>query len=536
MDKQSARRVAFGILGLRLDSAPPTGDRWLHWRPTVDLVRHEDLLLDRFEILHHKGEERLLGSVTEDMHSVSPETEVRGHLLPYGDPWDFEVVYGALHDLAGAYSFNLEEEEYLVHITTGTHVEQICLFLLTESRHLPGRLLQASPPPRARPNHLGRYSIIDLDLSRYDQLASRFREERQDAVSFLKSGIETRNPAFNALIDEIERVAIASQAPILLTGPTGAGKSRLARRIFELKKTRRQVSGAFVELNCATLRGDAAMSAMFGHVKGSFTGALQDRAGLLRAADGGVLFLDEIGELGPDEQAMLLRALEEKVFLPVGSDREVRSDFQLLAGTNRDLARAVQEGRFREDLLSRINLWAFRLPSLRERPEDIEPNLDFELQEHTRLTGHRLSFNREAREAFLCFATSTEAAWPANFRDFNAAILRMATLTQGGRITVEIVRRETERLQAAWGSSASRAEGADDLADVLPAGRLDSLDLFERVQLAAVVRVCRESRSLSEAGRTLFAASRSRRTSVNDADRLRKYLGRLGLGWDDLQS
>jgi transcriptional regulatory protein RtcR len=500
----------------------------------VDLVRHEDLLVDRLELLHHKGEEKLLETVVADIRSISPETEVRAHALPYGDPWDFEAVYGALHDLAGTLAFNLEEEEVLVHITTGTHVEQICLFLLTESRHLPGRLLQASPPPRRKPNDLGRLNIIDLDLSRYDRLASRFREERQDAVSFLKSGIETRNPAFNTLIEEIERVAIASRAPLLLTGPTGAGKSRLARRLFELKKARRQVTGALVELNCATLRGDAAMSALFGHVKGAFTGALQDRPGLLRAADGGVLFLDEIGELGLDEQAMLLRAIEEKVFLPVGSDREARSDFQLLAGTNRDLPQAVRDGRFREDLLSRINLWAFRLPSLRERPEDIEPNLDFELQEHTRVTGNRVALNSEAREEFLRFAASSEALWPANFRDFNAAILRMATLAHGGRINVEVVRRETDRMRAAWGTPAARPEEGDDLQTVLPSEKLDALDLFDCVQLAAVVRVCRESRSLSDAGRTLFAASRSRRTSVNDADRLRKYLGRFELTWESV--
>ena len=102
------------------------------------------------------------------------------------------------------------------------------------------------------------------------------------------------------------------------------------------------MQGPFVEVNCATLRGDAAMSALFGHVKGAFTGALRDRPGLLRAADGGVLFLDEIGELGADEQAMLLRALEEKRFLPLGGDREVTSDFQLIAGTNRDLADEVR--------------------------------------------------------------------------------------------------------------------------------------------------------------------------------------------------
>src|SRR4030095_7720389 len=130
-------------------------------------------------------------------------------------------------------------------------------------------------------------------------------------------------------------------------------KSQLARRIYELKKARHQVTGAFVEVNCATLRGDAAMSALFGHVKGAFTGALKDRAGLLRAADGGVLFLDEIGELGRDEQAMLVRALEEKRFSPFGSDVEVSSDFQLIAGTNRELLPAVREGRFREDLLAR---------------------------------------------------------------------------------------------------------------------------------------------------------------------------------------
>ena len=104
------------------------------------------------------------------------------------------------------------------------------------------------------------------------------------------------------------------------------------------------------------------MSALFGHAKGAFTGAAAARDGLLRSADGGVLFLDEVGELGTDEQAMLLKAIEEKRFLPVGSDTEVGSDFQLIAGTNRDLKAAVAAGEFREDLLARIDLWTFRMP------------------------------------------------------------------------------------------------------------------------------------------------------------------------------
>ena len=147
-------------------------------------------------------------------------------------------------------------------------------------------------------------------------LARRFSQARDDALEFLKSGIPTRNRAFNRLIEEIERVAVRSQAPILLTGPTGAGKSHLARRMYELKKSRHQVQGEFVEVNCATLRGDGAASTLFGHKKGAFTGAAADRAGLLRTAHQGVLFLDEIGELGLDEQAMLLKAVEESASCP----------------------------------------------------------------------------------------------------------------------------------------------------------------------------------------------------------------------------
>lgn len=194
---------------------------------------------------------------------------------------------------------------------------QICWFLLTEARYLPANLLQTGPAPKGSPDEAiaaGIYSVIDLDLNRYAALTSRFQREQQQSVSFLKAGIETRNATFNKLIDRIERVAIRSTDPILLTGPTGAGKSFLARRIYQLRQSRHLVAGKFMAVNCATLRGDNAMSTLFGHVKGAFTGAVAPRAGLLREADGGVLFLDEIAELGLDEQAMLLKAIEEKPF------------------------------------------------------------------------------------------------------------------------------------------------------------------------------------------------------------------------------
>ena len=328
-------------------------------------------------------------------------------------------------------------------------------------------------------------------------------------------------------------MAVASKAPLLLMGPTGSGKSLLARRIYELKKSRRQVAGPFVEVNCATIRGDGAMSALFGHVKGSFTGAVQSRPGLLRAADGGVLLLDEIGELGVDEQAMLLRALEDKTFLPLGSDKEVSSNFQLIAGTNRDLAKEVATGGFREDLFARINLWTFRLPPLRQRTEDIEPNVRYELDQFARRENTNITFNKEARDRFLAFAKSPAALWTGNFRDLSGSLQRMATLTGGsgggggshhsgfGRagdpappVTLAACRLTHYRLRrrfSCWSGSCLSARSRNSTALIGCNWRMSSW-------------VCRESSTLSEAGRTLFAASRRDKKTPNDADRLRKYL------------
>ncbi|HEU4386280.1 MAG TPA: RNA repair transcriptional activator RtcR [Blastocatellia bacterium] len=524
--------TVIGLLGSNLD-AGKGAERWERWRPTVALCQHEDLLIRRFELLYQKKFAPLARTVVDDIQTVSPETDVQASEINIDDPWEFEEVYGALHDFALGYQFNEDREDYLVHITTGTHVTQICLFLLTESRHLPAKLIQTSPPPPRRRGGPGTFEIIDLDLSRYDRIASRFQQQQKEGASFLKSGIETRNAAFNRLIERIEQVAIASSDPLLLTGPTGAGKSRLAKRIYELRRARHQVKGRFVEVNCATIRGDAAMSALFGHVKGAFTGAVNQRPGLLRAADGGVLFLDEIAELGSDEQAMLLRALEEKVFFPLGSDREVRSEFQLIAGTNRDLFTRVSQGTFRDDLLARINLWTFSLPGLRDRIEDLEPNLNYELELYANRVGKRVSFSREARDRFLKFALSPGAMWTGNFRDLNGAVVRMATLASGGRITTQIVDDEVERLRSSW--KPASGGGEDVLARLMGREKLAQLDLFDREQLTRVVQLCRETATLSEAGRVLFGASRGKKTTVNDADRLRKYLARFGIDWREIK-
>ncbi len=535
------RRVVFSFVGIKLDSGVGN-ERWLRWRPTVGLCQQAGLFVDRLELIRDNHSAKIANQLTADIETVSPATKVVPHIVNMQNPWDFSEVYTRMREFARVYPFDVDREDYFVNITTGTHVYQICWFLLAEARFMPAKLLQLSPPraPKKQSDYAGTHSIIDLDLSRYDAIATRFKAEDTIATSFLKSGIPTQNKAFNALIEQIEKIVVRSKAPILVTGPTGAGKSLLAKRIFELKKSRHQVQGPLVEVNCATLRGDQAMSALFGHVKGAFTGAASERTGLMKLADKGLLFLDEIGELGLDEQAMCLRAIEEKRFLRVGADKETETDFQLIAGSNRNLAADVKTGRFREDLFARINLWTFELPALKDRREDIEPNLDYELRHYAEREGDNVTFNREARRNYLGFACSAEALWHGNFRDLHASVVRMATLAPSGRINEAIVEQEVGRLKLAWSNvtvnQRYKTISLSAVEAILGTEKFTDTDLFDLYQLAAVIEICRGCSSLSEAGRELFAISRKAKASTNDADRLRKLLARFDLDFEMIVS
>src|SRR6187399_580130 len=180
------RNVAIGFLGSQLDAGGAGPGRWEKWRPTVSICQHEDLVIDRLELLHARPHTKLAHQVSTDIQSVSPETEVRLHLVDPRDAWDFQEVYGLLHDFARAYPFQPDRERYLMHITTGTHVAQICMYLLTEARYFPASLLQSSPPRRQVSGAIGGYDLIDLDLSRYDQIAARFEREKQESTEVLK--------------------------------------------------------------------------------------------------------------------------------------------------------------------------------------------------------------------------------------------------------------------------------------------------------------------------------------------------------------
>ena len=226
--------------------------------------------------------------------------------------------------------------------------------------------------------------------------------------------------------------------------------------------------------------------------------------------------------------------LEDGTFIPVGSDSPSKSAFQLIAGTNRDLAEEAAAGRFREDLLARINLWTFELPALSERREDIAPNLDYELQRFAEKEGRLATFNKEARERFLKFAEAGDTSWRGNFRDLNAAVTRMATLAPRGRVRTEDVDLEIGRLRKSWERPGRSVDLGVALEDYFEEQELDEIDPFDRVQIAYVISVCLESKNLSEAGRKAFSQSRRKKENPNDSDRMRKFLAKWKLKFGEL--
>lgn len=516
------RNVVIGFLGTQLDAG-----RRRRWRPSVHLCAHAGFPVDRFELLHDLRHLALAQAIAASITRVSPQTEVSLVRMDLDDPWDFQEVYGKLYDFAADYGFDEDRERYHVHLTTGTHVAQICWFLLTESRHVPARLVQTGPP-REGDTEAGKLDIIDLDLARYNALQRRFEAAARDHSARLLGRVETASACMQALVARLDMVISASAAPIFLMGEPGTGKSALAAQIHELKLACRRVKGRMVQVNCATLRGPQALAALFGQRRSATGLAGTERAGFLREADGGVLFLDRIDELGLDAQAALLQVIETGRYCPVGSEAEVSARFHLIVAASEEPGALVRSGRLRPDFHARLSQWVFRLPPLRERREDIQAHLLALVDESERHLGRKTGFNADALALYLRFARDPATPWSGNLRDLQASAHRMAVLAERGRVTVAMVEAELATLRDQWAAAHADTD-IGLLSEVL--ARPETLDEFDRAQLAGVIRACRESPSLSAAGRRLFAVSRQGKSSRNDADRLRKYLGRFGLEW-----
>ena len=192
--------------------------------------------------------------------------------------------------------------------------------------------------------------------------------------------IVTRSPLMERVLNQVRQVA-GSDVNVLITGATGTGKELLARAMHEADDQRK---GPMVAVNCGALPEQLLESELFGHVKGAFTGAISEHAGLFRAANGGTLFLDEIGDMSPGLQTRLLRVLAESEFYRVGGQQPINVDVRVIAATNQDLAKAVAEGRFREDLYHRLNVMRINTPPLRHRRQDIPTLLQHYLADAAR--------------------------------------------------------------------------------------------------------------------------------------------------------
>jgi formate hydrogenlyase transcriptional activator len=236
------------------------------------------------------------------------------------------------------------------------------------------------------------------------------------------------SPALRRMLELVERVA-PTDSTVLITGETGTGKELVAQAIH-----RRSPRGdrTLVKVNCAALPAELVASELFGHEKGAFTGALQQRIGRFEAANGGTIFLDEIAELSPEIQVLLLRVLQEKEFERVGGNRTIKTDVRVIAATNKDLRREVNEGRFRMDLFYRLNVFPVHAPPLRERVNDIPALVDYFAARLAARTGKKIS-QIEKRS----ISAMQQYSWPGNIRELQNVIERCVILADSEVLRVD---------------------------------------------------------------------------------------------------
>lgn len=239
------------------------------------------------------------------------------------------------------------------------------------------------------------------------------------------------SPLAVKLQEQIRLVAPVDTLTVLIRGASGTGKENVAWHIHALSE---RADAPFIAVDCGALPKELAASELFGYVKGAFTGATENRTGMFAAADHGTLFLDEVGNLSQEVQMLLLRALQEKRYRPVGGKEEVKADIRLVAATNEDLKRAITEGRFREDLFHRLNEFPLYVPLLAECPEDITPLAEFMLDTANRELGKDVKgFDRNTQRILKAYP------WPGNIRELKGVVKRAALLAKDDWITSEDV-------------------------------------------------------------------------------------------------
>lgn len=261
------------------------------------------------------------------------------------------------------------------------------------------------------------------------EMISGLMKEKEEAAGNGWIYYRGTSPLAVKLQEHIRLVAPVDTLTVLVRGASGTGKEYVAQQIHALSG---RADAPFIPVDCGALPKELAASELFGHMKGAFTGAVEDKTGMLTAANHGTLFLDEVGNLNLEIQMLLLRALQERRFRPVGGKEEIRTDIRLIVATNEDLEKAIAEGRFREDLFHRLNEFPLYVPLLAECPEDIIPLAEFMLEAANRELGTAVKgFDRETQRMLKAYS------WPGNIRELKGVIKRATLLAKDGWIIAE---------------------------------------------------------------------------------------------------
>ena len=291
---------------------------------------------------------------------------------------------------------------------------------------------------------LGRDRVLVAVKNAFDQGTLKQENKRLKEAVGPGTRMIGESPAFERALEQAT-MAARSDARVLLVGESGTGKELLAAHIHAASPF---ANGPFVKVNCAAIPGELIESELFGHEKGSFTGATAMRRGKFELADNGTLFLDEIGDLHSNSQAKLLRVLQEGEFHRVGGEQTIRVTVRVVSATNRDLTALVAQEKFREDLYYRVSVVPIRVPALRERPQDIRPMAEYFLEDFCARNGFRKrAFDAEVWDAFQ------EYKWPGNARELRNAVERMAILSPGDTLTAAAIPLELKLQRESGGRS-----------------------------------------------------------------------------------
>lgn len=396
--------------------------------PIISLLRARS-----FDLVYLLSTPNTARNTAATVAALKGQVDLREIAVPLQDPTDYGAILKHLRAIASAVVEEFPGAQYFVSVASGTPQMHAMWVLLTTSGEFPARILHVRPPRFVTAD---RDLVTEVDLTRPEFPVVRVRDADVEAPDTATADIRTTLAEIGLVADHPKMIKALEQAaalatsnvPILILGATGTGKELLAKFVHRLSG---RPADAFVALNCAAIPKDLAESILFGHKKGSFTGALSDQVGKFELAHKGTLFLDELGELPPQAQAKLLRVLQDGLVEPIGAKRPVKVDVRVVAATNQNLAKAIREKGFREDLYYRLNVGEIKLPALRERRSDI-PKIALNVLDRINTT-----LKRPRRLSQAALARLQGHSWPGNVRDLQNVLERSARLTRNDIIDAD---------------------------------------------------------------------------------------------------